>query len=79
MSHRLQPLSLVPVLLVMVVSGCAKISGKTVGSKDGPNILVATDGSICVVSKERFDKTEVGMKALCAWRGGRVPAGMEKN
>src|SRR5687768_13958697 len=60
-------------LLAVVLGSCAHISGKTVASKSAPNTLIATDGSICVVSQERFEKTEVGMKALCAWKGGHIP------
>jgi hypothetical protein len=59
--------------LSMILSGCAHISGKTVARKDPPNILIADDGSMCVVSADRWEKTEVGMKALCGWRGGRLP------
>ena len=61
------------ILITVFLTSCAHIAGKTVVRKDGPNILVAGDGSICVVSQERFDKTEVGMKALCGWRGGQIP------
>ena len=61
-------------LTALATGSCAHIAGKTVGGKEPPNMLVATDGSICIVSEERFEKTEVGMKALCAWRGGsRIP------
>lgn len=62
-------------LLVASATGsCAYFAGKTVAGKEAPNMLVATDGSICIVSEERFEKTEVGMKALCAWRGGsKIP------
>lgn len=62
------------VILAAMSASCAHITGKVVAGKETPNILVADDGSLCVVSKERFEKTEIGMKALCAWRGGgRVP------
>ena len=64
----------VAVVLFLLVSGCAGIRGKTVVRKDPPNFLVADDGSICVVTQERFDKTEIGMKALCAWKGETRPA-----
>lgn len=62
-------------LIVASAAGsCAHFAGKTVAGKEPPNMLVATDGSICIVSEERFEKTEVGMKALCAWRGGgKIP------
>jgi hypothetical protein len=55
-------------------SSCAHIAGKRVAAKDPPNLLIADDGSICMVSEKRFEKIEVGMKALCAWHGGRIPA-----
>ena len=64
----------VAVVLVLLVSGCAGIRGKTVARKDPPNFLIADDGSICVVSSERFAKTEIGMKALCVWKGETRPA-----
>ena len=61
--------------LAILLTSCIHISGKVVAGKETPNVLVAEDGSICVVSKERFEKTEIGMKALCGWRGGhRAPA-----
>ena len=78
-SHRIRPASLgLLLILTAMLPGCAYFAGKTVAAKDAPNFLIATDGSICVVSQERFDKTEVGMKALCAWRGGRVPQPLPK-
>lgn len=61
---------------VLVLGGCAHLgpfAGKTVADKQRPNRLVATDGSTCVVSKERFDKVEVGRKVLCAWHGRSQP------
>ena len=64
----------VAVVVFIFMSGCAGIRGKTVVRKDPPNFLVADDGSICVVSQERFEKTEIGMKALCAWKGETRPA-----
>jgi hypothetical protein len=60
--------------LAMMLAGCIHMAGKTVARKDPPNILIADDGSMCVVSTDRWEKTEVGMKALCGWRGGRIPA-----
>jgi hypothetical protein len=74
-----EPMKLMPrklalaAALAMILGGCAHMVGKTVARKDPPNILIADDGSMCIVSTDRWEKMEVGMKALCAWRGGRVP------
>ena len=59
----------VVLLTTVILAGCGLVSSKTVVRKDMPNTLVADDGSICIVSKERFEKTEIGMKAICGWRG----------
>lgn len=63
-----------------VLTGCvntlAGIVGESVGvpmadrivsSKVEPNILVATDGASCTVSKNRWEKAEVGHRYFCAW------------
>ena len=59
--------------LSLTLSSCAALAGKTVAAKEPPNILIAVDGSFCMVTKQQFDNTEVGMKALCSWHGGRFP------
>jgi hypothetical protein len=41
---------------------------KHVEAKREPVYLIATDGSECTVSKERFAKTKRGDSALCIWR-----------
>ena len=75
-----KPVSIVTALMLAVLlGGCAHIVGKTVASKSAPNTLIANDGSICIVSQERFEKTEVGMKALCAWKGGHIPQPQRKS
>lgn len=75
MSHSRRAFSLgIYLVITSAAVSCAHFAGKTVAGKEPPNMLVATDGSICIVSEERFEKTEVGMKALCAWRGGgKIP------
>ena len=40
---------------------------KIVSSKVEPNVLVATDGASCTVSKNRWEKAEVGHRYFCAW------------
>ena len=64
---------LLAIIIAASTSACAHISGKAVARKDPPNILIADDGSRCIVSEDRFNNTEVGMKVLCAWRGGGIP------
>lgn len=64
----------------VVLSGCANALGgivgesvgvpmlnKIVSSKVEPNVLVATDGASCTVSKNRWEKAEVGHRYFCAW------------
>lgn len=70
------------VLLVAtgILSGCvnalAGVVGESVGvpmgdrivsSKVEPNLLVAIDGASCTVSKDRWEKAEVGRSYFCAW------------
>jgi predicted small secreted protein len=63
-----------------ILSGCANtlagIVGESVGvpmgdkvvsSKVEPNVLVAADGASCTVSKNQWDKVEVGRRYFCAW------------
>jgi hypothetical protein len=41
---------------------------KTVSGKEPPNRLVAVDGTICIVSKERYESVKPEDKVWCAWR-----------
>lgn len=43
------------------------LGDKVVSSKVEPNVLVAMDGTSCTVSKERWEKAEVGGRYFCSW------------
>ena len=67
------------VLLAGCVNTVAGIIGESVGvplgdkvvsSKVEPNVLVAMDGASCTVSKERWEKAEVGRRYFCNWSSG---------
>lgn len=47
--------------------GPTRPSSKAVASKVEPNMLVAMDQSSCVVSKERWERAQVGEFHFCAW------------
>jgi hypothetical protein len=41
---------------------------KVVIEKRDPNLLLAVDGTECVVSEERFERIRTGRRAFCHWR-----------
>jgi len=41
---------------------------KVVIEKREPNLLLAVDGTECVVSEERFERVRTGRRAFCHWR-----------
>lgn len=41
---------------------------KVVAEKRDPNLLLAADGTECVVSDERFERVRTGERAFCHWR-----------
>jgi hypothetical protein len=41
---------------------------KVVIEKREPNLLLAVDGTECVVSEERFERIRTGRRAFCHWR-----------
>lgn len=43
------------------------LSQKTVTSKEPPTMLVAFDGSTCLVTDKRYRETVIGEKAWCVW------------
>ena len=43
---------------------------KLVVGKEPPNELIADDGSRCITSRERFDRTRVGSEIWCVWTDG---------
>lgn len=46
------------------------VETKTIRSKREPNLLIAMDGTECVVSRARWEKATAGDPYLCAWRRG---------
>ena len=44
------------------------LSLKMVAGKRDPNQLLATDGSACTTTEERYERTQPGDRAWCAWR-----------
>ena len=49
------------------------VQHKVVMSKREPNELIAVDGTTCVVSRGRFDDTEISESATCMWSQERAP------
>ena len=47
------------------------LESKVIGAKSEPNVLIATDGSACTVSTQRWEDAEVGESYLCAWESSR--------
>jgi hypothetical protein len=46
---------------------------KPVEAKDAPATLVARDGSVCTVSRDRFERVRLGDRVICFWSdGGRA-------
>ena len=44
---------------------------KIVSSKMEPNILIAADATSCEVTKQRWERAEVGKPFLCTWSTGK--------
>ncbi len=42
-------------------------SSKRVAAKQPPNVLIADDGTMCVVPESRYKRTRVGDVAYCTW------------
>ena len=43
------------------------IEPKTVASKEEPSRLIASDGSICHTSPERYARVSIGEEVWCHW------------
>jgi hypothetical protein len=41
---------------------------KRVVSKEPPGTLVASDGTVCRVAAERYERTKLGKAAACSWQ-----------
>jgi hypothetical protein len=77
--------SVLVVLVGLLLSGCASIplpvaggrktepapalERKRVAAKRAPADLIAEDGTRCLATKRRFERTEVGSEAWCVWTG----------
>lgn len=46
------------------------VETKIIRNKREPNLLIAMDGTECVVSRLRWEKATPGEAYLCAWRRG---------
>ena len=70
--------------LGLMLGGCLPMLGSALGARAGvpvgdkvvtakraPSILVAMDGTECVVSREAWEKVEVGRPHFCAWHDPR--------
>lgn len=40
---------------------------KPVSGKTEPNLLIAKDGTVCTVSRDKFQKTIIGNSIWCLW------------
>ena len=45
------------------------LARKLVVGKEAPLDLIAEDGSRCLTTKDRFEKTRIGSKVWCLWSG----------
>jgi hypothetical protein len=75
------------VLLGLLLSACASIplpipggreadrapvlARKLVVAKEAPADLIADDGTRCLTTERRFERTRVGSEAWCVWTGDR--------
>ncbi len=74
-------------LAVVLLAGCilpmprtrytAGMDRKKVVDKRDPDILVAFDGSVCSVSKDKYEKTSSGDVVFCVWRDARTGTGTQ--
>jgi hypothetical protein len=46
---------------------------KLVVGKDAPVTLIAEDGTRCITSRDRFERTRIGAEVWCVWSGGGNP------
>ena len=81
---RLSRLVVASFAAVIAVSGCMVplhtrgqrnpepaevLARKLVVGKEPPLDLIAEDGSRCLTTKDRFEKTRIGSKVWCLWSG----------
>lgn len=46
------------------------LHAKVISSKVEPNVVIAVDGTICEVTKGRWEQARVGREILCSWSDG---------
>jgi hypothetical protein len=79
------------VLAALLASGCGSIplptrglhgvdpapslGRKLVTGKEPPVTLIAEDGTRCLTSRDRFERTRIGSEVWCVWTGGGAEAG----
>jgi hypothetical protein len=80
----------IAVLAALLASGCGSIplptrglhgtdpapslARKLVVGKEPPVTLIAEDGTRCITSRDRFERTRIGTEVWCVWSGGRGDA-----
>jgi hypothetical protein len=42
---------------------------KVVADKAPPDMLIATDGTTCMVPRSRYDRVRIGQSITCVWTG----------
>ena len=84
-ASRLVPALLRSVVLASLLAGCAAVplhmrgqrspgpshvlGKKLVAAKEAPLDLIAEDGTRCVTTKRRFERTRIGSEVWCLWEG----------
>ena len=82
---RLVPALLCGVVLMCLLAGCAAVplhmrgqrspdpshvlGKKLVVGKEAPLDLIAEDGTRCLTTKRRFERTRIGSEVWCLWSG----------
>ena len=52
-----------------------ELAQKPVVGKEPPTVLIAEDGTRCVTSRDRFERTRIGSEVWCVWTGSGADAG----
>lgn len=47
-----------------------ELAEKLVVGKEPPTELIAEDGTRCITSRKRFDRTRIGSEVWCVWTNG---------
>jgi hypothetical protein len=63
---------------LILLGGCLPLPGgrelsrRQVWAKEGETTLVDRDGARCQVAADRFERTRIGDRAVCAWQDRNV-------